>query len=84
MNDNARLGSALEFAIRALRTNGGAPCDLSAASDAEAELRVLLDDRASLDAMTTLLAGARNERDAIKAELATAKALEKIKGDLLD
>ena len=74
MTDNARIGSALEFAIHALRVNGGAPCDLSAASAAEAELRVLLDDRASLDAMTTLLARARKERDAFSTELADLKA----------
>ncbi len=76
MTDNARIGSAIEFAIHALHTNGGAPCDLSAASNAEAELRVLLDDRASLDATTTLLARARKERDTVKAELATAKDRE--------
>lgn len=46
-----------------------APCDLETADRAEGELKALLEDRASLDAMTTLLARARSERDRYRAAL---------------
>ena len=58
--------TSLEFCIHAMRVNGGAPCDLECAANAEAELKALREDRATIDAMTTLLARARSERDKLR------------------
>ena len=59
-----------------------APCDVEAADRAEGELKALLEDRASLDAMTTLLAKARSERD--KLRYAAQLAADWINGNSLD
>lgn len=74
--------TSLEFCIYALRVNGGAPCDLECAANAEAELKALREDRASIDAMTTLLARARSERD--KLRFAAQLAADWINGNSLD
>lgn len=74
--------TSLEFCIHALRVNGGAPCDLECAANAEAELKALREDRASIDAMTTLLAKARIERD--KLRYAAQLAADWINNDFID
>ncbi len=64
----------LEFCIHALRVNGGAPYDIETADLAEQELHALRDDRATIDAMTTLLGKARTERDEARPTIATQDA----------
>lgn len=73
--------TALDFCVLALRTNHPAPCDLTAAEQAEAELHALREDRATIEAMTELLAKEKFRSERYRKALTQIATIHEDAGD---